>query len=458
MVAAFAIACLVAFQMTPPVKLFAQRVGAMDIPKDGRRVHDHPIPRMGGLAIFLGFVLSVLLFVDLDSQVLGLLLGAGIIAAMGAVDDIISLKPWVKLLGQFFAAFAAIRSGIVFDTISNPNIFSQDLFIQIGWLSIPLTILWIVGCTNAVNLIDGLDGLAVGVSCISSVTMLMVSLFVSSPTVSIILVALVGACIGFMPYNMNPAKIFMGDVGSQFLGFVLSTVSIMGLFKLHAIITFLVPLLALAVPLVDTIFAFFRRILHGQSPFQADRGHLHHRLLAMGMDQKQAVAVIYGISAVLGLIAVLLTGRTPILRIICLVLALGVAVAVWIYVFRGNTKLHVPHSIEEEEEEQLKREEEELQRERDASAEPAAVQAQASPAPPAEEEMTLAPEPGPAPAAVEEAPARRSTAVRRPVQNRSGRSGGSHLARPEGFSASYGNTFGMLFGGKKKNNSKKASR
>ena len=173
MVAAFAISCLVAYQMTPPVKLFAQRVGAMDIPRDGRRVHDHPIPRMGGLAIFLGFVLSVLLFVDLDSQVLGLLLGAGIIAAMGAVDDIVSLKPWVKLLGQFFAAFAAIRSGIVFDTISNPNVFSQDLFIQIGWLSIPLTILWIVGCTNAVNLIDGLDGLAVGVSCISSITMLM---------------------------------------------------------------------------------------------------------------------------------------------------------------------------------------------------------------------------------------------------------------------------------------------
>ena len=439
MVAAFAISCLVAYQMTPPVKLFAQRVGAMDIPKDGRRVHDHPIPRMGGLAIFLGFVLSVLLFVDLDSQVLGLLLGAGIIAAMGAVDDIVSLKPWVKLLGQFFAAFAAIRSGIVFDTISNPNVFSQDLFIQIGWLSIPLTILWIVGCTNAVNLIDGLDGLAVGVSCISSITMLMVSLFVSSPTVSIILVALVGGCIGFMPYNMNPAKIFMGDVGSQFLGFVLSTVSIMGLFKLHAIITFLVPLLALAVPLVDTIFAFFRRIFHGQSPFQADRGHLHHRLLAMGMDQKQAVAVIYGISAVLGLIAVLLTGRTPLLRVICLVLALGVAVAVWLYVFRGNTKLHVPHSMEEEEEEQLKREEEELQRE----AETGTAQA-------AEAAKETAAEPQPAPAAEAAEPVRQSDAVRRPAQNRSGRGGGSHLARPEGFSLSYGNTFGTLFGGKKK--------
>ena len=218
----------------------------------------------------------------------------------------------------------------------------------------------------------------------------------------------------------------------------------MGLFKLHAIITFLVPLLALAVPLVDTIFAFFRRIFHGQSPFQADRGHLHHRLLAMGMDQKQAVAVIYGISAVLGLIAVLLTGKSPILRVICLVLALGVAVAVWLYVFRGNTKLHVPHSMEEEEEEQLKREEEELQREAEAGTAQAAKETAA--------------EPQPAPAAEEAEPVRQSDAVRRPAQNRSGRSGGSHLARPEGFSLSYGNTFGTLFGGKKKKKEQKASR
>ncbi len=350
------VAFFVAFMMTPPVKQFAEKVGAIDVPKDGRRVHDHPIPRMGGLAIFMGFVLSVLLFVNISTPVFGILLGTVIIAVLGAVDDIVSLKPMVKLLGQIFAAVVAIRSGVVFDTISNPNFFSQETFIQIGWLSVPLTLFWIVGCTNAVNLIDGLDGLAVGVSAISSLTMFVVSLFVADPIVSVMLAALVGACIGFMPYNLNPAKIFMGDVGSQMLGFVLSTVSILGLFKFHAIITFLVPLLALAVPLTDTAFAFVRRIAHGQSPFKADRGHLHHRLLAMGMDQKQAVAVIYGVSALLGLVAVLLAGNSLPIRVICLVLALIVSIIVWRYVFRKNSHLHAPRPMEEEEREQLERE------------------------------------------------------------------------------------------------------
>lgn len=303
-------AFVISFIMTPPVKRFAELVGAIDIPKDERRVHNHPIPRMGGLAIFLGFVISLLLFVPMSTQVMGMLLGAVIIAVMGAVDDIVSLNAWVKLAGQVLAALVAIRCGIVFDAISNPNFFSDITTIPIGFLSIPLTLLWIIACTNAVNLIDGLDGLAVGVSGISSLTMLVVALFVSEPSISIILAALTGACVGFMPYNMNPAKIFMGDVGSQLLGFVLSTVSIMGLFKFHAIISFLVPLLALAVPLADTIFAFFRRIFRGQSPFHADKGHFHHRLLAMGLNQKQAVAVLYGVSAVLGLLAVLLAGKS----------------------------------------------------------------------------------------------------------------------------------------------------
>ena len=356
-VLAAGVAFIVAYVTTPGVKRFAERVGAIDVPKDGRRVHDHPIPRMGGLAIFLGFVLSVLLFVNMSLPVMGLLLGAVIIAVLGAVDDIVSLSPLVKLAGQILAAVVAIRCGLVFDTISNPNFFSQDAFIQIGSLSVPLTLLWIVGCTNAVNLIDGLDGLAVGVSAISSLTMFVVSLYVATPVVSILLAALVGACVGFMPFNLNPAQIFMGDVGSQLLGFILSTVSILGLFKFHAIVTFIVPVLALAVPLTDTTFAFFRRIAHGQSPFKADRGHLHHRLLAMGMNQKQAVAVIYGISALLGLVAVLITGDGLHIRLICLVLALAVSVTVWVFVFRHNTHLHAPLPMEAEEQAQLEREE-----------------------------------------------------------------------------------------------------
>jgi UDP-GlcNAc:undecaprenyl-phosphate GlcNAc-1-phosphate transferase len=339
---AFAVALVIAYLMTPPVKDFAQRVGAMDVPKDARRVHDHPIPRMGGIAIFLGFVISLILFVNMSTQVMGLLVGAVIIAVMGAVDDIVCLSPWAKLAGQCLAAFVAIRCGLVFDTISNPNVFAEETTIYIGYLSIPLTFVWIVGCTNAMNLIDGLDGLACGVAAISSTSMLIVSLIVAEPVVSVILAALTGACLGFMPYNVNPAKIFMGDVGSQLLGFVLATASIMGLFKLHAIFTFFVPLLSLALPLTDTVFAFCRRISHGQSPFHADKGHFHHRLLAMGLTQKQAVIVLYTVSAVMGLLAIILAAQTSSLRIICLIVMAVVLLIMWGYVFHKNPNLRKP--------------------------------------------------------------------------------------------------------------------
>lgn len=345
---AAAAAFAIAYAMTPTVKRFAELVGAMDVPKDDRRVHDHPIPRMGGLAIFLGFVLSMILFAEMNNRIIGLLIGALLIVVMGAVDDIITLNAWAKLAVQVVAAGIAIRSGIVFDAVSNPLVFSDNTTIQIGFLSVPLTVLWIVGCTNAVNLIDGLDGLAVGVSAISSFTMLVVALFVADPATAVILAALTGACLGFMPYNLNPAKIFMGDVGSQFLGYVLATASIMGMFKFHAIITFLVPVLALAVPLTDTATAFFRRIAHGQSPFHPDKKHLHHRLLAMGLDQKQAVAVLYSVSAVLGLVAVLLAGSNVYVRIVCLILAFAISGAVWLKVFWHNPKLHIDRAIRPE--------------------------------------------------------------------------------------------------------------
>ena len=333
------VAFLICYLMTPQVKRFAESVGAIDEPNE-RRINILPIPRMGGLAIFTGFVFSSLLFVDMSMPVMGLLLGAVIIAVMGALDDILSLNPWIKLAGQILASLVAIRCGIVFDAISNPGFLKAGETIYIGWLSIPLTVLWIVLCTNAVNLIDGLDGLAVGVSAISSASMMVVSLlvpFLGDSSVPLLLACLTGACVGFMPYNMNPAKIFMGDVGSQFLGFVLSCVSIMGMFKFHAIITFLVPLLALAVPLFDTIFAIIRRILRGQSPFQADRGHIHHRLLALGMNQKQVVAILYGVSAVLGFFAVLIAGPGTAVRIVCVAAAFLVSITVWLFVFRKST-------------------------------------------------------------------------------------------------------------------------
>lgn len=338
-----AVGFAISFASTPIVKSFAQKVGAIDVPRDARRVHDHPIPRMGGLAIFLGFLISVLLFVDVTQQIRGILLGAVLIVACGAIDDVISLRAWIKLLIQIAAAVIAVAHGVVIEVFRNPNIFSENEALILGALAVPVTILWIVGITNSVNLIDGLDGLAVGVSTIASTTMFIVALLVSEGNVAVILAALMGACLGFMPYNLNPAKIFMGDTGALLLGYVLSTVSVVGMFKFYAVVTFVVPILALALPLFDTLCAIIRRLLRGQSPMHPDRGHLHHRLIDMGLSQKQAVAILYSISAILGLCAVVLATSGTV-RIYLLVIAVLAAVAVGVFIkrtFKGH-KYHPP--------------------------------------------------------------------------------------------------------------------
>ena len=322
--AALVVALVVDLVATPVVKNLAIRVKAVDVPKDGRRMHDHPIPRMGGLAIFLGFLLSVLLFLDLNAQMRGMLLGAVIIVVLGIFDDIYSLRAMFKFVVQIIAALVAVLSGNVIETLSNPNVFSADPYWNLGILAVPATVIWIVAITNAVNLIDGLDGLACGVSTISSMTLLVIALVVSEGNVAILMAALAGGCIGFLPYNMNPAKIFMGDTGSTFLGYILAVVSIQGLFKFYTIISFAVPFLMLGLPIFDTCFAIFRRVSHGQSPMAPDRGHIHHRLIDMGFSQKQAVAVLYVISAILGLSAVVLT-TTSVLKAMMVLLALCVA-------------------------------------------------------------------------------------------------------------------------------------
>ena len=239
--AALVVALLISFISTPVVKSIAQRVGAMDIPKDNRRMHHHPIPRMGGLAIFLGFLLSALIFVPMDQANRGMLLGAVVIVILGIFDDIYALPALPKLLVQIGAALIAVLHGNVIEVLSNPNLFSENPYWSLGSLAIPLSVIWIVAITNAVNLIDGLDGLAVGVATISSLTMLVIAMLVSEGMVALMMASLAGGCIGFMPYNMNPAKIFMGDTGSTFLGFILAVVSIQGLFKFYTIISFAVP-------------------------------------------------------------------------------------------------------------------------------------------------------------------------------------------------------------------------
>lgn len=331
-------AFLVALITTPIVKSLAQKWGAVDVPKDNRRMHDHPIPRMGGLAIFLGFLFSVIVFIrfiqpdGMTRPLQGMLLGAVIIVILGIFDDIYALPAMPKLLVQIAAAGIAVWSGNVIEVISNPNIFSSNPYWELGWLSVPFTVIWIVAVTNAVNLIDGLDGLACGVSTISSMTMLVIALAVAEPNVAVLMACLAGGCIGFLPYNMNPAKIFMGDTGSTFLGYVLGVVSIQGLFKYYAVISFVVPFLMLGLPIFDTCFAFIRRVAHGQSPMHADRSHVHHRLIDMGLSQKQAVAVLYVISAILGLSAVVLTTAGS-LRAMLLLFALCVTGAIAARIF-----------------------------------------------------------------------------------------------------------------------------
>ena len=225
-VLALLVAAVVSFLMTPVVKTFAYKVGAIDVPKDARRMHKVPIPRLGGLAIFIGFLVSIVLFVNIrgNQQMQSILLGAVIIVILGVVDDITPLPAMFKFVVQIVAAAIPAMNGVVIQAISNPNVFSDNLYWVLGWLSIPVTVIWIVAITNSVNLIDGLDGLANGVSAISATTVLIIALLGSESQVALVMAALVGACVGFMPYNLNPAKIFMGDTGATFLGYILATI------------------------------------------------------------------------------------------------------------------------------------------------------------------------------------------------------------------------------------------
>lgn len=299
----FLIALLASYILTPMAIKLAVKIGAMDAP-DARKVHREPIPRMGGLAIYLAFVAAVLVSVPMSQQVMGLLIGGTVIVAVGILDDLYQLAAKVKLAGQIVAAAVLLFFDICIDWVMNP--FSGEL-IYFDWLAIPITIFWIVGLTNTVNLIDGLDGLAAGVSTIAAVSILFIAADMGIVTVALVLAALAGSALGFLKYNMNPAKVFMGDTGSMFLGYTLAAVSIIGAVKSAATIALIVPIVALGLPILDTAFAILRRKLSGEPIFKPDKGHLHHRLLAMGMSQKQAVWLMYGISCCLGISAFLLT-------------------------------------------------------------------------------------------------------------------------------------------------------
>ena len=312
---AFLLAFITAFVITPYTIKLAKKVGAIDMPND-RRVNKKPIPRIGGIAIIVGFVVSViflvismklenkLLFKDSNQyleKLIGFLVGIVILSTMAYIDDIKSLKPWQKLLAQIISATVLYIFEVRIDTIN--EIAIHPIFSYI------LTVGWIVGITNAVNLIDGLDGLSSGTTLISCIFLLIIFATNGSSMISVILItALAGAITGFLPFNANPAKTFMGDVGSQFLGFSLAVISMFGIAKTVTLVVLIAPVLVLGLPIFDTLFAIIRRIKKGKSlkaVFQPDKGHLHHRLIARGYTQKQAVIILYAITAALGMFAII---------------------------------------------------------------------------------------------------------------------------------------------------------
>ena len=326
---AFFIALIAAYIVTPGVISLAIKMGAMDAP-DPRKVHKKPIPRLGGIGIYLAFMAAVLLTVDITNEMLGLLLGGTVIAAVGIIDDFKNLPAKVKLLGQIIAACILVAFDIRIDFISDP--FGDFFYLE--YLAVPATIFWIVGLTNTVNLIDGLDGLAAGVSMIAAATILLVALQQGFILVAVLTAALAGSALGFLHYNFNPAKIFMGDTGSMFLGFMLAGISIIGAVKSAATIALIVPILALGLPILDTAFAIVRRYRGGVPIFKPDRGHLHHRLLDLGFTQRQAVLLMYVISGALGLSAIALTEVSS-------SIAVMIIIAVIAAVFFGAKKLGI---------------------------------------------------------------------------------------------------------------------
>lgn len=320
---AFLLAFVTAFVVTPYTIRLSKRLGAIDKPEK-RRINLSPMPRLGGIAVIIGFLLSctyLLTIMTLEKsffpfgeeqyfhKLIGVLLGILVLGAFCLVDDIKGLPAIVKLVGQTIAAVLVVSFGTQIDNINIPFL-EQTLHINNSVYIYILSIGWIIGITNAINLIDGLDGLSSGITLISCFSLMIVFTMNQSPIISIILItALAGAIVGFIPYNLHPAKTFIGDVGAQFLGFSLAVISILGTAKTYTLLVLISPLIILAIPIADTLFAIVRRVIKGRSIkaiFAPDTGHLHHKLMKKGYTQKQAVLILYGISASFGMFAIIL--------------------------------------------------------------------------------------------------------------------------------------------------------
>jgi UDP-GlcNAc:undecaprenyl-phosphate GlcNAc-1-phosphate transferase len=274
--AALALVIVVAF--TPAVAGMARRLGAVDMP-DERRVHRIPIPRLGGLAMFFGIIVPSLAFLDLSRSVRGLLVGAAVATAVGAIDDFRGLRWWEKLGGQVVAGAIPPIFGVWVDHFTFPFLGVVDLS---AWIGVPLTVIWIVAVMNMVNFLDGLDGLAAGVCGIAGGTFAVIALSLGKPNAAAFSAIVLGATLGFLRHNFFPARVFMGDSGAMLLGFSLAAVSVEGLLKTAATVALFFPLLVLAVPILDTGFVVARRLKYHQPITAPDRAHLHHRFVNIG--------------------------------------------------------------------------------------------------------------------------------------------------------------------------------
>ncbi len=319
---AFILAFVVTFVTTPYTIKIAKKVGAVSEEKDGRRAHRKSMPKFGGPAVILGFLVStiyLLIVMSMENSInlfgiqeywkklLGFFVGILVISTFCVVDDIKTIRPITKLMGQILGAVCIVIAGIRIDGITLPFLNFPEIH---EVTSVLFTILWIIVVTNAINLIDGLDGLSSGISIISAISLLVIFVLNGSSLISIVLItALAGALVGFLPFNYTPAKTFIGDTGSNFLGFSLATISILGVAKTYTAAVIVLPLIVLGLPIFDTVWAIIRRLIKGKSlkaVFKADKGHLHHKLVAKGFSQKQAVLILYGISAIFGMFAVIL--------------------------------------------------------------------------------------------------------------------------------------------------------
>lgn len=319
---AFLLAFITSFVITPHTMRLAKKVGAIDMPND-RRINQKPMPRLGGLAVITGFLVStiyLLIIMSLENnlnligiekyylKLIGFFIGIVLLGITCYVDDSKGIPWYVKLVAQIISAVIVVICGIRIENISLPFVENKIIVNQV--FSYILTAGWIVGITNAINLIDGLDGLSSGVCLISCLSLLIIFSLNGSPIIAIILItALAGALVGFLPFNFSPAKTYIGDTGSNFMGFSLSIISILGIAKTYTALVLIAPIIVLALPIFDTLFAIIRRIIKGKSIkaiMKPDKGHIHHRLMARGYSQKQAVLIMYGITAILGMFTIIL--------------------------------------------------------------------------------------------------------------------------------------------------------